>query len=200
MARHSHPLYWLLCVPCLAAGLGLSSAVRVTAGDHGYLPAVGPPPLRFAPPRPTGTSTLTLAEVPAIEPVTNARVNVAAAPASTNPPPGGVHGEPTSTAAPPASVPEWFGPPAPPLPSPTPLPPINPAWLVPNASQTVMPQAQLFLQYFTPEYLPGSNAAGLVVPVGFVPPQPRSSSSSSATYQVTPGGTGTGTTASSATK
>ena len=55
----------------------------------------------------------------------------------------------------------------------------------------MLPQPQLFLQYYTPDYLPGTNAYGVTVPVGFVPPQPRPVSSSSATYQVVPGGTGT---------
>lgn len=190
MARHSHPLCWRLGLAVLAAGLGFASAV--TGGDQAYLPTVGPPPLRFVAPRPSAISPL--AGVVPVEPTTNARVNNLSILAPTNPPADVVHQEPTST-APPTAAPEWFGPPAPApapvLPSPISLPPINPAWLVPNASQTVMPQAQLFLQYFTPDYLPGSNAVGVVVPVGFVPPQPRPTSSSSATYQVTPGGTGT---------
>ncbi len=189
MARHSHPFRWRLGLAGLAAGLGVASAL--TAADQGYLPAVGPPPLRFVAPRPSAISPL--AGVAPVEPTTNARVSPAI-PASTNVSPDVAQTEPKPTSAAP-TAPEWFGPPAPPLPPPTPaptaLPPINPAWLIPDASQTVMPQAQLFLQYFTPDYLPGTNAGGLVVPVGFVPPQPRPSSSSSATYQVTPGGTGT---------
>lgn len=48
-----------------------------------------------------------------------------------------------------------------------------------------MPQPQLFLQYFTPDYIAGTNAYGVVMPFSFMPPQ-APAGRSSATYQVTP--------------
>jgi hypothetical protein len=56
--------------------------------------------------------------------------------------------------------------------------------------QGVMPQPQLFLQYFTPDYLPGTNGYGYGfgagLPVSFLPPQPVRTANSSATYQTIP--------------
>jgi len=61
---------------------------------------------------------------------------------------------------------------------------MEPMISTPVSVQSMMPQPQLFLQYFTPDYLPGKNGYGVALPVGFVPPQPRSASST-ATLQVT---------------
>ncbi len=190
-----HAARWLsLCLAALA-GLCLPPA---GAADRGYLSTVGPPPLRFTVTLPPPPEAVASNPPPSISPA--AVLNRSAAPAPLLPPTAPPTVETTrlpAVTAPEVSSPEFYGPPPPPALSPAiaAQPPGTPLdfspGTAPSTSQTMLPQAQLFLQYFTPDYLPGSNGYGISVPVGFVPPQPRPVSSSSATYQVVPGGTGT---------
>lgn len=165
------------------AGLlvGTQCALAVSAADSGYLPKVGPPPLRFAPPRSLDKPAapgldLTLPTPP---PVPDVPPEAVAPEVSTGP--GTAPGHP---GAPEITLP-LVGPPAP-----TNVPPEPEVRLAPDppppppAIQMVMPQPQLFLQYFTPDYLPYTNGYGISLPVGFIPPQPRGGSST-ATYQIT---------------
>lgn len=173
----------------LSATLLFAASLRVTAAN-GYLPAIGPAPLRFVPhPVAPTEPTPDLLALNPTSPTPKAANRVAdstvAAASKTVPTPSEVLGPP----APVAPVPTRSTTASPafqPLQQPT-LPsdpdPAGPTHVV----QTIMPQPQLFLQYFTPDYIAGSNGSGyhVVLPMGFLPPQPPRTPSSTATYQVT---------------
>jgi len=178
---------------CLLAGvipLGIAISVHpLGAADVGYLRAAGPPPLRFAVPplevldqagiTDTNAQVATTNPVTALPPSASTTTNklapvVVSVPVSTNlsrPTLSATSNATEVASAVPNQVvgvrPEQAGP-------------------APSGIQAVMPQPHLFLQYFTPDYISGSNGYGVVFPVSFLPPQPSRGGSSSATYQTTP--------------
>jgi hypothetical protein len=170
--------------------LVLASGSTLAASRPGYLSTVGPPALRFTPPPVVAPA--------ASEPVLPLAMPLPASANSSTNRPGTNAGttpetnlmaivEPPSTNSLPAPDAPW--PAAPSLFAPetqldgSTSEPVNP--LPTHSTQTILPQPQLFLQYFTPDYISGTNHYGVLVPVTFVPPQPRAQNSS-ATYQVTP--------------
>jgi hypothetical protein len=181
-------------IPLLLLAWGLAGHGGAAA-ESGYLPVTGPAGLRFAPPRPApknpGESLALppLAKVDRSSPAAGA-TNEAAAIRATAPPPASAPGAVGRTEAAAGATNRSPANPSGVAPTPeldptvSPVDPTESAAAPPHLGfQAVMPQPQLFLQYFTPEYTPGSNGYGIFLPVGFVPPQPRSAGSS-ATYQV----------------
>jgi hypothetical protein len=155
-------------------------------GDNGYLRVVGPPSLRFRPPALDQT---------AVNPLLAINPGVSGL-SSTN---GGADQTASAT-----SKAVLVGPEVPATKAPAIEPATKASDSVPAVDstatstakvepqqqsapvQTVMPQPQMFLQYFTPEYLPGGNGYSIGLPVSFLPPQTSRAASSSATYQTTP--------------
>jgi hypothetical protein len=159
------------------------SAPESAAAERGYLQTVGPPRLRFWPPT----------ERPTVDPMLDVYLALSA-PVPTNAQPEGIATATNPEAATAHPVAVTNAPASEPVPTtPTvvaPAPETSTATSAPPGStiQGVMPQPQLFLQYFTPEYLPGTNGYGYGygLPVSFLPPQPARTASSSATYQTIP--------------
>ena len=150
----------------------LAMAVSATAGP-GYLPTVGPAPLRFQPPPPpTAVEPVDLPPLAVTEPPAKPTTHGAEAAEPTSPP-----SPPVDPGTPSLEQAALEPPPAAPM---VPLPPPVPGPMA----------AQMFLQYFTGHA--GTNSMGLSVfaPVGFVPPLPLSAPpSSTATFQTTAPGT-----------
>ena len=159
--------FWIQCGFAVAAG-SLVSGVD-------YLPAVGPPPLRFE--APAGPATVRFI-LPPLEP--------AATLIATNE---------LAAGAPKAQVPATSVEPSPLLtnsvsvegrvetaPDPAPLPGATP-WTTPAAP---LYSPQMFLQYFTPQNSTNGAGAAVVVPMNFLPPVPLVTPSSTATSQITP--------------
>ena len=155
----------------------LAAAMCATAGP-GYLPLVGPPPLRFEAPPTPATAPFILSPLAVVEP--RPAVPLVEPPTPVTPTPALDANSPVPLAL----FPNQTGP----LPEvdPTPADTTNvilaaPAHLDPLGSQ-------LFMKYFTGQH--GTNSAGLSIysPVRFVPPAPFIPPSSSATFQTTPPG------------
>jgi len=155
-------------------------------GDNGYLRVVGPPSLRFRPPAPDQTAVNpllainpgmpALSSTNAVADQTASATNKAAlagpaVPATKTP---AIETAPKTSESVPAVDSTAT--------STTKVEPQQQSAPV----QTLMPQPQMFLQYFTPEYLPGGNGYSIGLPVSFLPPQASRAASSSATYQTTP--------------
>jgi hypothetical protein len=160
----------------LAGASLLVVAVGATAAQ-GYLPVVGPPPLRFQLPPVTVANQVILPPLAVVEPPPNEPEANAPGPIlpsipvdSTNP------ASPTTLLDPLALTP---GAPAP-VAGTTNVVTVNP-------SQPEAINPQVFMKYFAGQ---GTNAAGVITlpPIGFVPPVPIVPPSSSATFQTVPPG------------
>ena len=149
---------WLAILPCAVAG-------------PGYLPTVGPPPLRFADPAAQTASHFFL---PPLEPVA---VIAPAADADQTAPPA-------KKAIPPLLGPE---PPQPAVPVENPaatVPPMHAT--VPTTLESPLFSPQMLLPYFT-RGSTNASGASVLIPVNFQPPLPTGQPpSSSATYEVVP--------------
>jgi hypothetical protein len=150
--------------------LTVTTRAAAAVGERGYLAIVGPPELRFIParitPNPPPLALPPLASPTSAAPATNL------APAPTI-----VETISTPTPTPPEVTPAEAAPT--PTPSIERLMPQTPAW---GANESHLPQSQMFLHYFTPEHMAGSNSLSVSLPIGFAPPEPRVSSKAS--YQV----------------
>jgi len=154
--------------------VGLLAVALCASAAPGYLPVVGPPALRFAPPSPPPPAVLVplppLAVVeprpvlPAVEPLPSAA-------------------DSTSSAAQPVLI-DPFG--LPPVAEPLPTLSTNVTYVVPVESEPVVPQ--MFMKYFTGGAGTNANGVSIFSPVGFVPPLPIVPPSSSATFQTVPPG------------
>jgi hypothetical protein len=167
----------------------LALALNATAASP-YLPLIGPPVLRFEPPRVDPLQTQPqLPPLPPLEPKVSATEPAPLAPADAAP--GTPHALPTAdlgaravtnNPSPPAgNLPEG-APQAPP----SPPPPSAIAEPAPGTIENLTPQ--MFMKFFTGR--PGTNATGsgttIFAPLPFLPPVPPTPPSSSATYQTTP--------------
>jgi hypothetical protein len=157
--------------PLIPVGL-LVVALCASAGP-GYLPVVGPPPLRFAPLSPPSPAVLTsLPPLAVVEP---------------RPDPSAVEPLPPATATNAAVGPVPTDPfAAPPVAVPLPTPATNVPYGVPVESQPLVPQ--MFMKYFIGGTGTNANGVSIYPPVGFVPPLPIVPPSSSATFQTVPPG------------
>lgn len=182
--------------------LGLAAAAAAVSGaEHagrGYLPAVGPPPLRFAqPPPPTPVVPIVL---PPLEPAPGAVLTPDGPDAGTHVNPGArsvavssgpeAGATPRGTRTPGSGTRLWPATNANPMVgfgTDDPLPPLS-AVVPLDGSELLTPQ--LFMKYFSAR--PGTNTTGngitVFTPVTFVPPQPILPPSSSATFETTPAG------------
>lgn len=160
---------------------GLAVALCATAAGPGYLPTVGPAPLRFEIPAPPVVAPAALPPLVFIEPRRPADADETVASASpATPAPGVPAATPTAPATSPAESSVLV----------SPLGPLEPFAAATNSpavtsdSEVVAPQ--MLLKYFVRPA--GTNSAGVSIfaPVGFVPPQPLTPPSSSATFQTAP--------------
>ena len=153
----------------------LTAALCATAGP-GYLPKVGPPPVRFERPTPAPAEPpVVLPPLAVIEPrPTSPQLDTAVpAPVTPNEPVHPVESAPPSEAL---------------------ITPERPALMMepPSTNTVAIDQGilgpQMFMKYFTGQ--PGTNGSGISIfaPVGFVPPLPATPPSSSASFQTTPPG------------
>lgn len=155
----------------------LAMALSATAGP-GYLPVVGPAPLRFqAPPVPPPTEPIELPPLATVDPAPKPATAPDAPVATNSTPAAPVPPDPAALSLDEAPL---DPPQAPPLTVP----------LLPNAPQTQPDQgsmaAQLFLKYFTGQTGTNSTGITLIAPVGFIPPMPQSAPpSSTAKFQTT---------------
>jgi hypothetical protein len=149
-----------------------SAADPARAGD--YLPAVGPPPLRFEAPR----SPAARYPLPPLEtPSTNA---VSGTAGKTNPPPPkAASAEPVPHALPPLPLAE------PPVVT-TVAPTAWPTNIVPLTTPDAPLSPQMFMHYFTRGVGTNGAAGSVIIPLNFLPPLPLTAPSSSAVYEVTP--------------
>jgi hypothetical protein len=162
---------------------GLAVALSATAGQ-GYLPTVGPAPVRFETPAPPAPVMVALPPLVFIEPrpLTDTNETVAStSPAAATAPPNLPGAAPTeATTSSPAEVTVFV----------SPLGPLEPTGVATNSlaapAETEVIAPQMLLKYFMRPA--GTNSAGVSIfaPVGFVPPQPLAPPSSSATFQTTP--------------
>jgi len=156
---------------------GLAVALCATASP-GYLPTVGPAPLRFETPAPLATVPVVLPPLVFIEPRPAAGTNETVASAS---PTNGPNTEAAEVMTPgPAEIPILASPLGPLVPIGVPTNP--PA--APFDTEVVAPQ--MLLRYFMHPVGTNSAAISAFAPVGFVPPQPLAPPSSSATFETTP--------------
>lgn len=154
---------------------GLAVALCAAAGP-GYLPTVGPAPVRFETPAPLVEATVPLPPLVFIEPRPATDTVTAASP--TSPAPNVTSAAPTETPTSASAESSVFI---------SPLGPPEPTGVATNApADTEVVAPQMLLKYFTRPA--GTNSAGISVfaPVGFVPPQPLAPPSSSATFQTVP--------------
>lgn len=163
----------------------LSWACCAGAMGQGYLPLVGPPPVRFdLPLPPTVAEPIVLPPLPIIEPRPSPDPADSAAPGLSRPLPGSA-AEPQPSGESPAtttnlarvdllSVPIW------------PLYLDSSAAAINAGSGLPMIGSQSFLKYFSGQ--PGTNSTGVSIfaPLGFVPPLPVLPPSSSAVFEVVP--------------
>jgi hypothetical protein len=154
---------------------GLAVALSAAAGP-GYLPTVGPAPVRFETPAPPVVAPVALPPLVFIEPRPATDTNETVAPAV----PTGPVVATTEAASAPVEPSILI----------SPLGPLEPAGGATNSpaapADTEVVAPQMLLKYFTRPA--GTNSAGVSIfaPVGFVPPQPLVPPSSSATFQTTP--------------
>jgi len=160
---------------------GLAVALSATAGE-GYLPTVGPAPVRFETPAPPAPVTVAFPPLVFIEPRPLTDTNETVAPASPAESVPNLPGAaPTEVTPPPPAEVTIFV---------SPLGPLEPTGVATNSlaapAETEVIAPQMLLKYFMRPA--GTNSAGVSIfaPVGFVPPQPLAPPSSSATFQTTP--------------
>ena len=187
-------------LPRLILG-SLLAATPALAADRGYLPAVGPPPLRFAlPPDASPAPPVVLPPLAA-----NAVDPAAATPSMPAPSTGAVtaasrriDGGPAAAASATATLTAGSRR----ADKPGGLSALDPArpealegaesiLLAPDRAPAPEPELltpQMFMKYFTTRTGTNSAAIGVITPVSFVPPQLPASSSSSATFETTPPG------------
>jgi len=155
--------------------VALFAVVCDAAAGPGYLPVVGPPPLRFAaPPAAPSDKLIPLPPLTVIEPRPPAASEPAAPAASSATP--GIEG--TSTERP------GIDPFAVPTTEPAPLDSLGAPLPAPAQAENIVPQ--MFMKYFTGRV--GTNGPGVSIysPVGFIPPQPVAPPASSSSFQTTP--------------
>jgi len=154
--------------PLILIGL-LNVAISTLAAD-GYLPAVGPAPLRFIVPPPALAKATFVLPPLALPP----------APVVADEPPSpqaSIEGNPLTGALPPEPI--------------LTAPVIMPGTLTPEPRLELVPEIgsltpQMFMQFFTGHLATNSSAVGVYTPVSFVPPAPIQSPSSSAAFETTP--------------
>lgn len=191
---------WLACARLASFALLLSSVSLAQAAQRPFLPAVGPVPLRFADAIPAGQARYPLPPLDMGWPTPTNTVEVATQPANPSP------SDPAATAEPSLDLGEnpFAG-----LPAPTPATRRSAV----NETVTYIAPEPALVQPLTiepdsvypPELLrilrnnnPGNTITGyfnaqrptngtvVIAPLGFEPPQPAVSPSSSATYEVVP--------------
>ena len=152
--------------------VGLLVVAQCASAGPQYLPAVGPPALRFASPAPPPP-----ASVVALPPL--AVVEPSPPPLADPPPPA----ESTNAVAEPILIDPFA---VPQITEPVVVSATNVTFAVQAEPETLVPQ--MFMRYFIGGS--GTNAPGVSVfsPVGFVPPLPIVPPSSSATFQTVPAG------------
>ena len=154
------------------SSVGLLVVALCASAGQGYLPVIGPPALRFAPPPPPLPAVLIpLPPLAVVEP--------RPAPSAVDPAPLATNF--TNAAADPVLIDPFA---VPPVAEPVPA-------LAPNATSLVPPETlvpQMFMKYFVGGA--GTNGTGVSIfsPVNFVPPLPIVPPSSSATFQTVPPG------------
>lgn len=163
----------------------LAVALNATAAST-YLPLVGPPALRFEPPRVEPVTTLpALPPLPPFEPKAAAEAPTTAVETPATTTAAGTPISPNQEATP--------SKPGAPVTSEEPAPPpqetaSNPAKPEPPIGPIENLTPQMFMKFFSGR--PGSNAIGssttIYAPLPFIPPVPPAPPSSSATYQTTP--------------
>ena len=152
------------------SSVGLLVVALCASAGPGYLPVIGPPALRFAPPLPPPPAVLIpLPPLAVVEP--------RPAPSAVDPVP--LATDFTNAAANPVLI-DPFAVPLVAEPFPT---------LAPNVTSILPPETlvpQMFMKYFVGGA--GTNATGVSIfsPVNFVPPLPIVPPSSSATFQTVP--------------
>lgn len=152
------------------SSVGLLVVALCASAGQGYLPVIGPPALRFAPPPPPLPAVLIpLPPLAVVEP--------RPAPSAVDPAPLATNF--TNAAADPVLIDPFA---VPPVAEPVPA-------LAPNATSLVPPETlvpQMFMKYFVGGA--GTNGTGVSIfsPVNFVPPLPIVPPSSSATFQTVP--------------
>jgi hypothetical protein len=159
--------------------IGLLAFTLCATAATGYLPKVGPPPVRFEPPAPLREEPrVVLPPLAVLEPLRPPPVEIAKA---ATPPKESVPAEPAlpigeTTVAVPVVVPAM------------PMLVIDPGTTnaAPDDHGVLAPQ--MFMKYFTGQ--PGTNGNGIsfFAPVEFVPPVPVAPVSSTATFETTPPG------------
>ena len=152
------------------SSVGLLAVALCASAGQGYLPVIGPPALRFAPPSPPPPTVLIpLPPLAVVEPRPTPFPSDPPAPAADS----------ASAAVDPVFIDPFAVPQAA---EPVPL-------LAPNVTSIVQPETlvpQMFMKYFVGGS--GTNGAGVSIfsPVNFVPPLPFVPPSSSATFQTVP--------------
>ena len=176
-------------------------AVACSGADRGYLPVVGPPPIRFAlPPPPPPAEPVVLPPWPQ----TDAQPVAATAPTTNAPGPTDVtvsaSSTPSTAATAEATKPEKVppdavgaGPNGPDATAPGQLfqPFVLPPGSPPPLTEPDLLTPQAFMRYFLIKPGAGTNNAGVgaLWPVSFIPPQPLlAPPSSTATFETTPPG------------
>ena len=156
----------------LFGSVGLLAVALCASAGPGYLPVVGPPTLRFAPPSPPPPAVLIpLPPLAVVDPRPTPPAADPLAPVVDS----------SIAAADPVLIDPFAVPPAAePIPSPATY--VTPA--VPVGTDNLVPQ--MFMKYFVGGA--GTNGAGVSIfsPVNFVPPLPIVPPSSSATFQTVP--------------
>lgn len=144
----------------------IGATLPIEAAFPGYLPRVGPSPLRFLLPAPV----LAQASLPPL-----AMSDPEPAAPDTNSPPLVISPPPETTQpAPPEKTAE-------PAPEPNPPTAALPDFSIPGLSQSPLLTPRSLLHYFLPAQN-GTNSPTYVIPMGFAPPLPSPPSSSSSTY------------------
>jgi hypothetical protein len=184
----------------LTALVSCLSRLTVAAGEPAYLPAVGPPPLRFALPPAAPTVAVSLPPLAAS----------ASAPESVVP--ATVAGDPAHPVAAPSNAPEvkLVSPPEsapgtqppgsnkpeePPISSflfPVPIDPQLPSaplWQNDGSTSGITPDLSMLMRFFVTRSTNNSPAVSIFGPVPFIPPAPRPPSSS-ASFETTPSSSG----------
>ncbi|HXJ60294.1 MAG TPA: hypothetical protein VNU68_26910 [Verrucomicrobiae bacterium] len=170
--------------------------LTLAAGEPAYLPAVGPPPLRFAMPPAAPTVAVSLPPLPASASAPESVVAgdpahpVAAA---TNAPEGKLVSPPESAPGP--QPPGSNKPEEPPISSflfPVPIDPQFPSaplWQNDGSTSGITPDLYALMRFFVTRSTNNSPAVSIFGPVPFIPPAPRPPSSS-ASFETTPASSG----------
>ena len=145
------------------AGAALPVLAFAVSAGPGYLPTIGPAPLRFRAELPPAVNVVKMPLPPP-------------APAPAAPPPSST----TPTAA--ADIPTNAAPAAAPVLLTATNPPVTPEAVPASSEPRISPE--MLLKYFTPS--PNRPASGVIAPLDFAPPATAKPASSTATYSVHP--------------